>query len=164
MDVDITLPRKGIALEESLPLLFQYRGRNNTKFHKFDVYLVEDIGYYTRNGAKAGRAPSKKVPLYKSRSYDLRPDANEEQEFDSSEECLDIFEAKSTRSPMTSGICNTPDGENEGAPVCQSFDHHMDLPMPKCKSHRGAPDFRYMHSDTKLDSVEVRHSLEVRLP
>ncbi|KAF7155467.1 hypothetical protein CNMCM6106_004613 [Aspergillus hiratsukae] len=163
MDVDITLPRKGIALEDCLPVLFQYRGHNNTKFHKLDVYLVEDIRYYSRNGAKAGRAPSKKIFLYKTRSHHLRPDAHGEQELESSEEDLDIFEAKSTSFPMSSGICNTPDGENEGAPVGETVDLHMDLPMPKCKSHRGAPDFRYMHSDTKLSSLEVGHSLEFQI-
>lgn len=161
MDIDITTPRKGIALEDSLPVSFQFRGHSNTKFHKLDVYLVEDVTYYTRNGAKAGRAPSKKMFLYETQNHDLRPDAHGEKEVKRPEEDLDIFEAKSTSFPMSSGICNTTDGEED--PVCQTFDLHMDLPMPKCKSHRGAPGSRYMHSDTKLPSLEVKHSLEVRV-
>ncbi|RHZ59748.1 hypothetical protein CDV55_100754 [Aspergillus turcosus] len=161
MDVDITTPCKGIALEDSLPVLFHFRGHNNTKLHKLDVYLVEDVTYYTRSGAKAGRAPSRKMFLYETCSHDLRPDAHGEQEVECPEEGLNIFEAKSTSLPMSSGICNTPDGEE--APLCQTFDLHMDLPMPKCKSHRGAPDFRYMHSDIKLPSLEVNHSLEFQI-
>lgn len=159
LHADIHLRRKGIALEDHLPGSFKYKGYNNTKFRKLQVFLVEDVRYFMRDGTQAGKAPYKKLLIYENSGH--RPDVHPQQE-EVSEEELNIFEATSTRVPLSSTNSDTPDGDAFPPSETMGFDFELD--MPKCISHRGAPDFRYMHYDTKIRSVMVSHFFQVRLP
>ncbi|GFF25626.1 putative arrestin-related trafficking adapter C839.02 [Aspergillus udagawae] len=161
LHVDVTLPRKGIALEDCLPVLLKYKGYNDTKFRKLHVFLVEDVRYYMRDGTRAGKAPYKRRLLHETRNNDLRPEVHWQPGGKLSEEELDIFEAKSTSFPMSCNNCDSPDGDS--LPPSQTIDIDLKLNMPKCKSHRDAPDCRIMHYDTKLRSVEVTHFLEFQV-
>ncbi|KAK9588672.1 hypothetical protein V6Z96_000431 [Aspergillus fumigatus] len=152
LHADIHLRRKGIALEDHLPGSFKYKGYNNTKFRKLQVFLVEDVRYFMRDGTQAGKAPYKKLLIYENSGH--RPDVHPQQE-EVSEEELNIFEATSTRVPLSSTNSDTPDGDAFPPSETMGFDFELD--MPKCISHRGAPDFRYMHYDTKIRSVMVSH-------
>ncbi|KAF4219582.1 hypothetical protein CNMCM8980_004379 [Aspergillus fumigatiaffinis] len=161
LHADITLSRKGIALEDCLPAVFKYKGYNDTKFRKLHVFLVEDVRYYARDGTRAGKAPYKKYLIHETRNNDLSPDVHGPQEGEVSEEELNTSEAKSTRFPITSNNCDTPDGD--ALPPSQTIGFDLELKMPKCKLHRGAPDFRFMHYDTKLRSVKVSHFFEFQV-
>ncbi|EAW17721.1 uncharacterized protein NFIA_076510 [Aspergillus fischeri NRRL 181] len=161
LHADITLRRKGIALEDCLPGSFKYKGYNDTKFRKLQVFLVEDVRYFMRDGTRAGKAPYKKLLLYETLNHGLRPDVHSQQGGEVSEEELNIFETKSTRFPISSNNCDTPDGD--APPPTETIGFDFELKMPKCKSHRGAPEFRYMHYDTKLRSVAVSHFFEFQV-
>ncbi|RHZ59445.1 uncharacterized protein CDV56_106790 [Aspergillus thermomutatus] len=158
MNFDISLARKGIALEDLLPVSFKYKGYNDTKFHNLRVFLAEDVINYMPDGTRAGKARRKKYLLHETRGEDLGPEVHQQPEGEVQEEELNTFEAKSTRSPMSPNNCNTPDRET----IPSSHTIHLDinLQMPKCKSHSCAPDFKFMHFDAKLENVEVKHFLE----